>query len=130
MVTVVIVSYNTEDILRHCLQALFTHSAGIEMEVFVVDNNSADGSCGMVQKEFPAVRLISNSKNVGFAAANNQAFRLASGRYIILLNPVPSVQFVQISMDLRLCKSFLRKSRYFSFLQICSKGSTFMLPIL
>ena len=96
MVTVVIVSYNTEDILRHCLQALFTHSAGIEMEVFVVDNNSADGSCGMVQKEFPAVRLISNSKNVGFAAANNQAFRLASGRYIILLNPDAYLQPLSI----------------------------------
>ncbi|MEI8185363.1 MAG: glycosyltransferase family 2 protein [Chlorobiaceae bacterium] len=87
MVTVVIVSYNTKDILRHCLEALFTYSAGLEIEVFVVDNNSADGSAQMVQTEFTAVRLISNSRNAGFAAANNQAFRLATGRYIVLLNP-------------------------------------------
>lgn len=87
MVSVVIVSYNTKDILRHCLQALFSYSAGIEIEVFVVDNNSKDGSARMVQTEFPSVCLISNSRNAGFAAANNQAFQLASGRYIILLNP-------------------------------------------
>jgi N-acetylglucosaminyl-diphospho-decaprenol L-rhamnosyltransferase len=92
MVSVIIVSYNTKDILRNCLQALFTYSAGIEMEVFVIDNNSKDDSARMVQTEFPAVLLISNVKNVGFAAANNQAYALASGRYIILLNPDAYIQ--------------------------------------
>ena len=57
MVSVIIVSYNTKDILRNCLQALFTHSTGIDLEVFVVDNNSADDSALMVQNEFPSVRL-------------------------------------------------------------------------
>ena len=87
MVSVIIVSYNTKDILRNCLQALFTHSPGIDLEVFVVDNNSTDGSALMVQSEFPSVRLTANTQNVGFAAANNQAFEHATGRYIILLNP-------------------------------------------
>jgi hypothetical protein len=62
------------------------------MEVFVIDNNSKDDSARMVQTEFPAVHLISNVKNVGFAAANNQAYALASGRYIILLNPDAYIQ--------------------------------------
>jgi len=87
MVSVVIVSYNTRDILRNCLDALFEHSRGIEIEVFVVDNNSHDGSADMVKADFPSVILMANDQNLGFAAANNQAFPLAKGEYIILLNP-------------------------------------------
>ncbi len=87
ILSVVIVSFNTRDILRNALEALFEESQGIEMEVFVVDNNSHDDSAAMVQRCFPSVRLIANTVNLGFAAANNQAFRLTSGRYIILLNP-------------------------------------------
>ena len=87
MVSVVIVSYNTRDILRNCLDALFEHGGGVEMEVFVVDNNSHDGSADMVKTDFPSVFVIANNQNLGFAAANNQAFVLAKGNYIILLNP-------------------------------------------
>ena len=87
MVSVVIVSYNTQEILRNCLEALFEHSKGVAMEVFVVDNDSHDGSAAMVKNDFPSVMLITNHENLGFAAANNQAFALARGRYIILLNP-------------------------------------------
>ena len=87
MVSVVIVSYNTQEILRNCLEALFEHSKGVAMEVFVVDNDSHDGSASMVKNDFPSVMLITNHENLGFAAANNQAFALARGRYIILLNP-------------------------------------------
>ncbi len=87
MVSVIIVSYNTREILLNALEALFENSKGVDMEVFVVDNNSADDSAAMVQRDFPSIRLIANNQNLGFAAANNQAFALASGRYIILLNP-------------------------------------------
>ena len=87
MISVVIVSYNTRDILPNCLQALFEHSKGIDMEVFVVDNNSQDGSADMVKNEYPTVLLMANNQNLGFAAANNQAFPLAKGNYIVLLNP-------------------------------------------
>jgi GT2 family glycosyltransferase len=87
MISIVIVSYNTRDILRNCLTALYAHPPGAEMEVFVVDNHSADGSAQMVRREFARVRLIANIENRGFAAANNQAFRLARGEYIVLLNP-------------------------------------------
>lgn len=59
----------------------------MDIEVFVVDNNSVDGSVLMVQTRFPEVILISNKENVGFSKANNQAIRLARGEYILLLNP-------------------------------------------
>ena len=87
MISVVIVSYNTRDILRQCLKALFAHSSGLEMEVVVVDNDSKDGSPAMVRQEFPQVTLVANVVNLGFAAANNQAFALARGEFILLLNP-------------------------------------------
>jgi hypothetical protein len=87
MLSVIIVSYNTKDILCNCLQALFEHSKGVDMEVVVVDNDSRDGSAAMVRNEFPSVRLIENQVNTGFAAANNQAYALSRGKYIILLNP-------------------------------------------
>jgi hypothetical protein len=87
MVSIVIVSYNTRDILKNCLQALYQHGTGSSMEVIVVDNDSHDHSADMVKEEFPGAHLIANSLNLGFAAANNQAFRLTKGEYIILLNP-------------------------------------------
>ncbi|TCD48951.1 glycosyltransferase family 2 protein [Chlorobium sp. N1] len=87
MVSVLVVSYNTKDILRNCLQALLANSTGVLMEVLVVDNDSMDGSAAMVHDEFPDVRLIDNHVNSGFAAANNQAYRVAEGDYILLLNP-------------------------------------------
>lgn len=85
-ISVVIVSFNTKDLLRECLQSLAAECKGIETEVFVVDNVSRDGSADMVAAEFPEVRLIRSDTNLGFAAANNRAFPLATGRYIVLLN--------------------------------------------
>ena len=86
-VSVIVVSYNTCDILRTCLQELFAKSGEEELEVFVVDNASADGSADMVRREFPRIELIANQDNRGFAAANNQAWQRATGEYILLLNP-------------------------------------------
>lgn len=59
----------------------------VESEVFVVDNNSIDGSVTMVEQKFPSVKLISNKENVGFSRANNQAMEIAKGEYVLLLNP-------------------------------------------
>lgn len=87
MVSIVIVSYNTREILKNCLEALYRHGTGISMEVFVVDNDSHDHSAEMVKEHFPEAHLIANRQNLGFAAANNQAFLLTKGEYIILLNP-------------------------------------------
>jgi len=86
-ISVVVVSYNTRDILRRCLAQLRAALAGIRGEAIVVDNASADGSADMVADEFPEMRLLRSSVNLGFAAANNRGFELARGRYVVLLNP-------------------------------------------
>jgi len=85
--SVIIVSYNVRYFLEQCLISVRRASEDIDCEVFVVDNNSADGSCSMVLREFPEIILIKNNENRGFSAANNQALKRASGRYILLLNP-------------------------------------------
>jgi GT2 family glycosyltransferase len=85
-VSIVVVSYNTKDLLRACLaSAMPVHTRG--GEIIVVDNASADGSADMVEREFPCVEVIRAAGNVGFAAGNNLALRRARGRYFLLLNP-------------------------------------------
>jgi len=85
-VSVVIVNWNTVDMLRECLRSVLAETRS-SVEVFVVDNASRDGSADMVAREFPGVCLIANSENRGFAAANNQALVQARGRALLLLNP-------------------------------------------
>lgn len=100
--SVIIVSYNTREILLGCLQSVFDtldetiaanrYSADARAlsrgyEVIVVDNASGDGSGPAVAERFPQVRLIENEFNSGFSAANNQGVAIAQGRYVLLLNP-------------------------------------------
>jgi GT2 family glycosyltransferase len=91
-VSVLIVNWNTSDLLRSCLQSVYSRVLGISYEVIVVDNGSTDGSQEMVACDFPNARLIRNSENRGFAAANNQAIRLAAGRHLLLLNSDAAVE--------------------------------------
>jgi N-acetylglucosaminyl-diphospho-decaprenol L-rhamnosyltransferase len=86
-VSVVIVSYNTRALLDACLRSLRDSTKTVNVETFVVDNASADGSADHVAREFPEVSLIRNHANRGFAAANNVAIRQARGRHVLLLNP-------------------------------------------
>ena len=85
--SVVIVNYNVRHFLEQCLHSVINASKKTEVEVFVVDNHSVDGSCAMVAEKFPTVKLIENKENVGFAKANNQAIRISKGKYVLLLNP-------------------------------------------
>jgi GT2 family glycosyltransferase len=85
--SVVIVNYNVEFFLEQCLNSVYEALKHVEGEVFVVDNNSIDGSVSMVKSKFPDVHLIENKDNVGFSKANNQALRIAKGTYHLLLNP-------------------------------------------
>ncbi len=85
--SVIIVSYNVRYYLSVCLCSVQNAARGLKCEIFVVDNNSSDSSCEMVYKDFPEVKLIANNDNRGFSAANNQAIKIASGKYILLLNP-------------------------------------------
>ena len=86
LLSIVIVSYNTREILRECLNRVREHGAGIDLETFVVDNASHDGSAEMVAEEFPEADLTASPENLGFAAGNNVALRKASGRFLLLLN--------------------------------------------
>lgn len=90
--SIIIVSYNTSDMLEKCLENLFRYSGSHPLEVFVVDNDSVDDSVRMVEEKFKEVRLIKNTINKGFAAANNQAYKKATGEYVILLNPDAYIQ--------------------------------------
>ncbi len=85
-ISIIIVSWNTKDILYGCLKSVSEQTKNIDYEIIVVDNASTDGSVEMVKKNFPAVILVENSKNRGFAAANNQGIAVAKGRYVLLLN--------------------------------------------
>ena len=85
--SIVIVNYNVKHFLEQCLKSVYQAIQNIEAEVFVVDNNSIDGSQDMVRSSFPDVKLIANSKNTGFSTANNQAIKESKGEYVLLLNP-------------------------------------------
>lgn len=85
--SVVIVNYNVKFFLEQCLNSVFEAAKGMDAEVWVVDNNSVDGSVAMLKDKFPQVRLIANTENLGFAKANNQALRQVTGDYVLLLNP-------------------------------------------
>jgi hypothetical protein len=88
--SVLVVSWNTRDLLRECLRSVLVNLNGISAEIIVVDNASADGSAEMVRWEFAhesRVRLIANSRNEGFARGNNQAFAAARGQYLAVVNP-------------------------------------------
>ena len=85
-VSVIIVNWNTRDILRECLLSIYEQTKTVDFEVIVVDNGSTDGSAEMVKEEFRDVILIENYCNKGFAAANNQGITVAKGQFVLLLN--------------------------------------------
>jgi GT2 family glycosyltransferase len=85
--SIIIVNYNVEYFLEQCLNSVLKSTKDIDAEIFVVDNNSIDGSVEMVKEKFPEVILFDNHDNLGFSKANNQAMRESQGEYILLLNP-------------------------------------------
>lgn len=84
--SIIIVSYNTEDLIGKCLDTVIRYGIN-QQEIFVVDNNSSDRGASLIKDGYPLVNLIENKSNKGFAAANNQAFKRCSGKYILFLNP-------------------------------------------
>ena len=85
--SIVIVNYNVKYFLEQCLHTAIKAASKLSSEIIVVDNDSVDGSCQMVEEKFPEVILIANKENVGFSKANNQAIRITKSEYILLLNP-------------------------------------------
>ena len=117
-VSVIIVSYNTRELLRECIESILCEQGdGLAVEVIVVDNASADGSAAMVAERFPQVRLIANPDNRGFGAACNQGLEIARGRYALILNADIRAQqgalqrlvgFVDAHPDAAICGGQLR----------------------
>lgn len=85
-VSVCIVTWNGKDLTLVCLESLYRHTDGMEVEVILVDNGSDDGTAEAISTAFPLVRIIRNDKNEGFTLPNNQAIMASSGRYLMLLN--------------------------------------------
>lgn len=84
--SIIIINWNTRDLLVRCLHAIEQTAGELDLEIIVVDNASSDDSVPVLRRQFPSVHLVANSSNVGFARANNQALRMARGRYYLLLN--------------------------------------------
>jgi len=102
--SVIIVSYNTRDLLRNCLLSLHA-SVGLSLEIIVVDNASSDGSAAMVRDEFPEARLLAQSTNAWYCGGNNIGLRAANAEYALLLNPDTEVAPDALALML----SFLRE---------------------
>ncbi len=85
-VSVIIVSFNTCDLLRNCLRSVYEKTEGVSFEVIVSDNGSCDGSVDMVKNEFPQVVLVENNANLGFGTANNRGLDIAQGECVFYLN--------------------------------------------
>ena len=77
-ISVIIVNYNVKHFVEQCLHSVINASKNCKLEVFVVDNNSVDGSVEMVKEKFPSVKVVANTDNKGFSKANNQAIRLST----------------------------------------------------
>lgn len=90
--SIIIISWNTQKLTQKCVESIFAFVKNIDLEIFVVDNNSADDTVKILEKykienKIANLNIIVNKENVGFAKANNQAIKQSSGEYILLLNP-------------------------------------------
>jgi GT2 family glycosyltransferase len=85
--SIIIVTWNSQEFIRNCLDSIFLSQGNFNIEVILVDNNSSDETVKIVEQLYPQVNLIQNKKNLGYAKANNQGIEEAKGKYILLLNP-------------------------------------------
>jgi GT2 family glycosyltransferase len=85
--SVIIVSYNVRYFLEQCILSVLAASKNIQTEIIVVDNNSTDDTCEIIQNNYTEITLIKNKENVGFSTANNQGVAIAKGKYVLILNP-------------------------------------------
>ncbi len=98
-VSIIIVNWNAWEYLQNCLATIFNANYLDEYEVLLVDNASTDNSLDLVKREFPLIKVIANSENVGFSRANNQGIRQCLGEYILLLNPDTDIRPFSINIQ-------------------------------
>lgn len=103
-ISVCIVSYNAPALLKNCLVSIYQNTSQ-DFEIIIVDNSSSDATVKMVRQEFPQVRLVKNKENLGFAKANNQAIKIAHGKYVMLLNQ----DTILLGDAFRIMKDFIEK---------------------
>lgn len=99
--SIIILNYNTCELTLKALRSVYASRTGYQFEVILIDNASSDSSVEKIREEFPQVQLIENQENVGFAKANNQGMRIATGRYILLLNSDTIVQIDTLEIMVR-----------------------------
>ena len=104
-VSIIIVSYNTCDLLRNCLISIYRQTQDIEFEVIVVDNDSKDRSQDMLENEFPQVKLVASQENLGFGKANNLGMARAAGKYLFFLNSDTLLQNNAVKLFYDYCRS-------------------------
>ena len=92
LISIVIVTYNSIDVIAPCLHSILRDSSGLHVETLVVDNGSHDATLEVVQRDHPWVHLIAGHGNIGFAAGNHIGFRKARGKYLLMLNPDTRLQ--------------------------------------
>lgn len=95
--TVVIVNFNTRDLTLRCLKSIYDKKWKLGLQVYVVDNNSTDGSVEAIKQQYPAVQIIENKENLGFSRANNQALKMAESEYYLILNS--DTEVVEYALD-------------------------------
>ncbi len=110
--SIIIVNYNTKDLLKASLNSIKQNTHNIDYEIIVIDNHSKDNSVTMIEEQFPDVKLVKNSYNAGYSKANNQGIQIAKGKYILLLNSDTevkesalnkAVQFMEERTDVGIC---------------------------
>src|SRR3990167_668192 len=105
--SIIIVSWNVKNLLKKCLESIFRNQGDLTLEVIIVDNASRDGTMEMVKTNFPQIKMISNEKNFGFAAANNQGIKQTKGDYLLLLNPDTEI----VGSALKTAIDFMKKNQ-------------------
>lgn len=107
-ISIIIVNYNVRHFLKRTIESILASKTdGIAYDIHVVDNESIDGSVDMIMTEFPNVNLIANDDNVGFSTANNQAIKIAKGKYILILNPDTVIE----EDTLRICYEYMESHK-------------------
>ncbi|HBX70142.1 MAG TPA: glycosyltransferase family 2 protein [Chloroflexi bacterium] len=104
--SIVIVNWNTQDLLDQCLHSVYQHPPRNSFEIWVVDNASTDGSVRMVEQQYPQVRLIKSAENLGFARGNNLALEKCQGNYVFLLNPDTEVHPAAIDILIEFLEAY------------------------
>ena len=105
-VSIIFVNYKTKDLTIKAIKSVIEKTEDLEYEIFVVDNNSQDGSIEAIEQEFPSINIIKNPINAGFGAANNLAIKQVKGKYILCLN----TDTLLINNAIKIMFDFMEKS--------------------